>query len=235
MVTKTLQPAETGGYPNSARLTLIQQLKNLNESTICFNRDSWKGWGINKRPINRWVYAFTSNNIAEVSRWKVDVGGGEIADFAPAVKFALHEILRYNAAVFFSSATAPQVEAMVGIVIARKGHMSLYAVMDAIECLVQREPPCDIDTFGFDAKAILQACDKYWNKAKAEYYEWEKSEKEQERHDFKPGDPVPVYIKTLREQMEAKHGVQYTEDENRERMRAAMERFKAEQGEMKFD
>lgn len=234
MVTN-LKPAETGGYSNNARAALFQRLKNFNENMVCFNRESWKGWGINKRPISRWVYAFTSNSIAEVARWKVDTGGGHTVSFEPVVKLAIHQILKYNAAVFFANASPAQVEAIIQVVYARKGHMSLYAFTDAMECLVQREAPCDIDTFGFDAKAILQACDRYWSKARSEYYEWEKSEKEQERHDFKPGDPVPAYIKTLREQMEAKHGVQYSEDENRDAMRAAMDRFKAEQGALKFD
>jgi hypothetical protein len=202
---------------------------------VCFNRETWKGWGIEKRPISRWVYAFTSNSIAEVSKWKVDIGGGQTANFEPVVKLAIHEILKFNAAVFFASASPAQVEALVQVVFARKGNMSLYAFTDAMECLVQREAPCDIDTFGFDAKAIMKACDLYWSKARTEYYEWKKGVDVKEFHDIKPGSPVPVYITELREKMEEKHGVVYTEETNRDAMRAAAEKYKAEQGALNFD
>lgn len=210
-------------------------MMNLSENTICYNRDSWKGWGINKKPISRWVYAFSANSISEVSRWKVDTGGGKTSSFEPAVKLAIHQILKYNAAVFFANASPSQVEALVQVVFARKGQMSLYAFTDAMECLVNREAPCDIDTYGFDAKAILQACDRYQAKARAEYYEWAKSADLKEFHDIPKGAPVPAAITDLREKLEAKFGVVYDDDTSRDAMRAAAERFKAEQSEMNFD
>ena len=236
MVT-TLQPKETGGYSNNARLMLFHRVKNLNENTVCYNRETWKGWGIEKRPINRWVFAFTANSIKEVSAWKVDTGGGQTVSFEPVVKLAIHEILKYNAAVFFASATPSQIEQLVAIIFARKGGMSLYAFMDAMECFVQREAPCDTikASFAFDAGAILNACDLYQAKARAEYYEWKKSMDTKEFHDIPKGAPVPDFIVEARQRLEQKFGVVYDENDSRDAMRAAAERFKAEQSELKFD
>lgn len=204
---------------------------------VCYNRESWKGWGIDKRPITRWVYAFAAASIKEVAGWKVDTGGGQTVSFEPVVKLAIHEVLKYNAAVFFASATPAQIEQLVSIVFARKGNMSLYAFMDALECMVSREPPCDTlkASFAFDAGAILNACDLYYAKARSEYYEWKKGVDVGEFHDIKPGDPVPAAITELRKKLEERHGVVYDEATNRDAMRAAAERFKAEQGAMKFD
>lgn len=218
-------------------MALYQRLKNLDENTVCFNRETWKGWGIEKRPINRWVYAFTANSIREVSAWKVDTGGGQTVNFEPVVKLAIHEILKYNAAVFFASATPSQIEQMVSIIFARKGGMSLYAFMDAMECFVQREDPCHKinASFAFDAGAILNACDLYQARARTEYYEWKKGVDTKEFYDIPKGAPVPAAITDLREKLEAKFGVVYDDDTNKDAMRAAAERFKAEQGALNFD
>lgn len=236
MVT-TLTALETGGYSNNARMALYQRLKNLDENMVCYNRESWKGWGIDGKPISRWVYAFTSNGIKEVSRWKVDIGGGQTANFEPVVKLAIHEILKYNAAVFFASATPSQIEQLVSIIFARKGNLSLYAFMDALECMVQREPPCDTlkASFAFDAGAILNACDLYYSKARAEYYEWAKSADVKEFHDIPAGAPVPAAITELREKMESRFGVVYDDkNANIEAMRAAAQRHRAEQAKIDF-
>lgn len=224
-----IQPHETGGYSNGARLRLFSRLMSLSRDTVCYNRDSWKDWKIGTRKINRWVFAYTAESIGAVSRWKVDRGGAEVSSFEPAVNYALAVVVNFNASTFFHNVSQAQVDNIVGILLARKPHMSLYAITDALECLVQREEPCIIDTFGFDAKAIMQACDAYWRKAKAEYYEWEKAGQVKQAHDLKPGDPVPAYVTELREKMEQRFGVVYDEDENIERMRAAAARFKAEQ------
>ena len=210
-------------------------MKNLNENTVCYNRDSFKGWGIAKRPINRWVYAFTANNIKEVAGWKVDLGGGQVSSFEPVVKLAIYEILKYNAAVFFASASPSQVEAMAQLIFARKSNMSLYAFADALECLVQHEAPCDFETYGFDAKAILRACDAYYAKARSEYYEWKKGGDVQDEVMIGYGVPMPENLIEARQRLEQKFGVVYDENESRDAMRAAAERFKAEQSEMKFD
>lgn len=172
----------------------------------------------------------------EVAGWKVDLGGGQIASFEPIIKLAIHEVLKYNASVFFASATPAQIEQMVSILFARRGNMSLYAFIDAMECFVQREPPChEIKaSFGFDASAIMQACDLYMSKAKAEYYEWKRSVDTKEFHDIPKGAPVPAAITELRERMESRFGVVYNKDESIEAMRAAAERFKAEQAQIDF-
>jgi hypothetical protein len=164
----------------------------------------------------------------EVSGWKVDKGGGEVASFSGAVKFALETVVAYNARVFFSNVTQTQIDDLVNIIFTRKGHMSLYAVTDALESLIQKEPPCDLETYGFDAKAIMQALDRYWAKAKADYYEWKQLQEVKEHHDFKPGDPVPEYITVLREKMENRFGVVYDEESSREAMRVAAEKYRRE-------
>lgn len=198
---------------------------------MCYNRESWKGWGINKRPINRWVFAYTSHSMKEVARWKVDLGGGQVASFEPVVKLAIHEVLKYNAAVFFASATPAQIEQMVTLIFTRRGNMSMYAFIDAMECFVQREPPCDAikASFAFDASAIMQACDLYSAKARAEFFEWEKSGQVKEAHDLRPGDPVPEYVTELRQKLESKFGVVYDEGTTIEAMRAAADRYRQEQ------
>lgn len=204
---------------------------NSNSDLVCFNRDTWKGWQIEGRPVpNRRVFAFTANSIAEVSKWKVDKGGGEVKDFAPAVRYAITMAVQFNAQTFFSKVSQDQVDAITTLIISRKSHMSLYAVTDAIESLMQGEEPCNLDTYGFDAKAILQALDRYWNRAKAEYYAWVEAGTVKERHDFKPGEKVPEYITEVRKAMEQKFGVVYDEEESKDLMRAAVERYKAEQG-----
>lgn len=204
---------------------------------VCYNRETWKGWGINKRSINRWVFAYASHSMKEVAGWKVDLGGGQIGSFEPVIKFAIHEVLKYNAAVFFASATPAQIEQMVSLLFARRGNMSLYAFIDAMECFVQREPPCDgiKASFAFDASAIMQACDLYTAKARTEYYEWEKAGQVKEAHDIPKGAPVPESITALREKMEQRWGVVYSGDESIDLMRAAAERFKAEQTQLNFD
>jgi hypothetical protein len=202
---------------------------SLNNDTVLFSRDTWKLWKVGDRKINKWVYAYTAENIETVRGWKVERGGGDVQSFAYAVKYALSVVVGYNASIFFNNVSQAQVDAIVDVLMARKSYMSLYAITDALECLVNREEPCIIDTYGFDAKAIMQACDAYWRKAKAEYYEWEKAGQVKQAHDLKPGDPVPAYVTELREKMEQRFGVVYDEDENIERMRAAAARFKAEQ------
>ncbi|MDV7391192.1 hypothetical protein RZS08_07560, partial [Arthrospira platensis SPKY1] len=139
-------------------------------------------------------------------------------------------VIQFNAQTFFSKVSQEQVDAITNLIISRKGRMSLYAVTDAIESLVQGEEPCNLETYGFDAKAILQALDRYWNRAKAEYYAWQDAGTVKERHDIKPGEAIPDYIIQAREKLEEKFGVQYTEEESRDAMRAAMERWKSEQG-----
>lgn len=202
---------------------------SLNNDSVCYNRDTWKDWKIGDRKINRWVFAYTAENIGTVSRWKVDRGGTEVSSFEPAVQYALSVVVNFNASTFFHNVSQAQVDNIVGILLVRKSHMSLYAITDALECLMQREEPCIIDTFGFDAKAIMQACDAYWKKAKAEYYEWEKERQVKQAHDLKPGDPVPAYVTELREKLESKFGVVYDEEGSIEAMRAAAARYKAEQ------
>lgn len=225
----TLTPRETGGYSNSARLRLLSTLTQLSGDLVCFNRDTWKLWKIGDRKISRWVFAYAAESIATVRGWKVETGGGQVQSFEPAVKYALNFIIGYNASIFFNNVSEAQVASLADVIMARKSHMSLYAVTDALESLVQREEPCIIDTFGFDAKAIMQACDAYWKKAKAEYYEWEKAGHVKQAHDLKPGDPVPAYVTELRQKMEERFGVVYGEEETIERMRAAAERYRQEQ------
>jgi hypothetical protein len=174
------------------------------------------------------VFAYTAENIETVRGWKVERGGGETASFAPAVKYALSVVVGYNASIFFNNVSQAQVDAIVDVLMSRKSYMSLYAITDAIESLVGREEPCIIDTYGFDAKAIMQACDAYWKKAKAEYYEWEKAGQVKQAHDLKAGDPVPEYVTELRQKMESKFGVVYGEEETIEKMRAAAARWKVE-------
>lgn len=196
---------------------------------MCYNRETWKGWVINKRQINRWVFAYTANSMKEVGKWKVDLGGNNVQPFEPLVLAAIHQVIVYNASLFFANASPAQLKELTRTVYARKGHLSLYAFTDAMECLMQKEDPCAIDSYGFDAKAIMQACDLYHKKAKAEYYEWEKTGQVKDAHDLKPGDPVPAYVTELREKLESRFGVVYDEEGSIEAMRAAAARYKAEQ------
>lgn len=228
-MTPQLNNRETGGYSNSARLKLYQALTRLDDNGVCYNRKSCEGWGINKKPISKWVYAYSANSMKEVGRWKVDLGGGNVQPFEPVIMAAIHQVVVYNASLFFANASPAQLKELTRIVYARKGHLSLYAFTDAMECLLQKEDPCAIDSYGFDAKAIMQACDLYHRKAKAEYYEWEKAGQVKQAHDLKPGDPVPAYVTELREKLESKFGVVYDEETSIEAMRAAAARYKAEQ------
>jgi hypothetical protein len=225
-----IKSQETGGYSNAARIKLHSRLMNFSADSVAYNRDEYRKW---KHPYGahgnmRFIFAFTGHPMREVMRWKVDLGGGKISTFEGAVKFALYKTLEYNAQTYFSSYSPDQIGNLVTAIIAKHGHMTLYAVVDALESLINREEPCNLESYGFDAKAITQALGSYWRKAKEEYYAAEKLTNTSVHHDFKPGDPVPEYITVLREKMENKFGVVYDEESSREAMRVAAEKYRRE-------